>query len=135
MRSNYGLRDFNRECANLIPTLSVWHDNSYPHALHTHIKIVEDELLKIQSKNISPENIQNEASIQLELEHLSLKQSHFWKQRSKCFWLNEMDRNTKYFHTIANHRKRRKNIVGIIIITEFGFRIKGISTIFSEIIL
>ena len=38
-----------------------------------------------------------------------------WRQKSKVKWLNEGDRNSKFFHFLANGR-RRSNYVGEIVI-------------------
>ena len=37
---------------------------------------------------------------------LLAQEDTFWKQRAKCFWLQEGDSNSKFFHSIAFARKR-----------------------------
>ena len=37
-----------------------------------------------------------------------------WKQRSKCQWLEEGDRNTRYFHTVAKSRRRNNKVERIL---------------------
>ena len=50
-----------------------------------------------------------------ELERIILMDEICWRQKSRALWLKEGDRNTKYFHRIANSH-RRKNFIGSIIV-------------------
>lgn len=33
-----------------------------------------------------------------------------WLQKSRCSWYTFGDRNTRYFHVIANNRRKRNNV-------------------------
>ncbi|XP_017251667.1 uncharacterized protein LOC108222250 [Daucus carota subsp. sativus] len=45
-------------------------------------------------------------------EYLSLldKQEVYWKQRSKQFWLQEGDKNTRFFHRYASNRRKNNRV-------------------------
>jgi len=38
-----------------------------------------------------------------------------WRQRSRALWLKEGDKNTKFFHKVANAHKRSNNIAQLMI--------------------
>lgn len=48
-----------------------------------------------------------------ELEKLLEEEEKYWNYRSREIWLKWGDRNTKWFHTRATHRKRINKIQGI----------------------
>ena len=52
-------------------------------------------------------------SIRHEVNELLLKKEKMWRQRSRDSWLKEGDRNTKYFHSRASHRRRRNSILSM----------------------
>ena len=52
-------------------------------------------------------------SIRREVNELLLKEEKMWKQRSRDSWLKEGDRNTRYFHSRASHRRRRNSILSV----------------------
>ncbi|KAJ1418166.1 Ribonuclease H-like superfamily [Sesbania bispinosa] len=44
---------------------------------------------------------------------LIMQEEAFWKQRAKVFWLREGDGNTRFFHAMANARKKRNVITAL----------------------
>jgi hypothetical protein len=71
------------------------------------------ELLSVQMSDNSDAQVE-ENRIKEEL-HIMLEQEELkWKQRAKVNWLQNGDRNTKFFHAYANQRKKRNQISKII---------------------
>jgi hypothetical protein len=50
----------------------------------------------------------------LELERLLLCEEISWRQKSRALWLREEDKNTKFFHRVANSNKRNNAIESLI---------------------
>lgn len=49
-------------------------------------------------------------SIKASLDEIYLEEEIYWKTRAKHKWLEEGDLNTKFFHAIASHRKKKNRI-------------------------
>lgn len=47
-------------------------------------------------------------SLEVEINTLLDQETRMWKQRAWIQWLSKGDNNTKYFHTRASHRFRKK---------------------------
>ncbi|KAM6553278.1 hypothetical protein CsatB_014040 [Cannabis sativa] len=79
----------------------------------TDIKAMEKRLEWIQQQPISTDLKREEALIQDQLIISWSKQESMWRQRSRETWLALGDRNTKFFHTATNIRRRRNSIWAI----------------------
>uniref|UniRef100_A0A2N9I518 Reverse transcriptase domain-containing protein n=1 Tax=Fagus sylvatica TaxID=28930 RepID=A0A2N9I518_FAGSY len=49
-------------------------------------------------------------TIRKEVQELLIREEKMWRQRSRTSWLKEGDRNTRYFHSKASHRRRRNSL-------------------------
>lgn len=74
------------------------------------IRKLRDDLNGLMAVYNSVEIVDRKRSIEKEIDGLLEKEEIMWKQRSRALWLHEGDRNTTYFHKVANGRNRRNQI-------------------------
>lgn len=59
---------------------------------------------------MNPFLVNLEKELQLELADILHREELLWFQRSRTKWLQDGDRNTRYYHIKATNRKKRNNI-------------------------
>jgi mannosylglycoprotein endo-beta-mannosidase len=78
--------------------------------LHMELDMLED----LEEKGcISRLQACRKSQIQIELLTLLEKEEAFWQQRSRENWLLQGDNNTRFFHRIANGRKRKRTMFSL----------------------
>ncbi|KAL9669643.1 hypothetical protein QQ045_007190 [Rhodiola kirilowii] len=90
-----GLKDWNKKCFGKVKNK---------------IKELQEELSKVQDMERTDDSADLEVNLTSELDEWFLREELLWKQRSRIDWLKEGDRNTRYFHQRASHRRRMNRI-------------------------
>jgi len=73
------------------------------------IKEKSAKLLSLQNSS-SPAMVGQIKQLQQEIDGLLDKEEMFWKHRAKQHWLRFGDRNTRYFHSWSQHRRKTNHI-------------------------
>ena len=69
--------------------------------------------------------------IQGELEKTSLLEEICWRQKSRVLCIREEDKNTKFFHRIANSHRRFNSIDRLMVDGELSSDLKAIAKCIS----
>ncbi|KAH0990014.1 hypothetical protein GBA52_001497 [Prunus armeniaca] len=65
-------------------------------------------------QQVDPLNVEQEKKLITRLSEAWMREDSYWKQRSRILWLNDGDRNTKFFHTSTTIRRNRNRISRIL---------------------
>lgn len=76
------------------------------------IKRKEEEIMELSSRD-DCSGAEDLDKAEVELEELLDEEEYYWRARSREVWLENGDRNTKWFHTKASHRRKKNKIEGI----------------------
>lgn len=75
--------------------------------------LINDTRLQIAANQDAPSNVNSlsrDKILQESLDHLLLKEQFLWKDKAKEEWLEEGDRNSRFFHVSTIIRRRRNHI-------------------------
>jgi hypothetical protein len=75
--------------------------------------LLEAHQLKMEQKEITPEVLKEEDSLQRQWHQACRLEENYWRQKSRSLWLQEGDRNTTYFHKKAEARKHYKEVMEV----------------------
>ena len=78
--------------------------------IQTKIREKWNQLEQIQKEEPTQENLEKEASINLELHEWLIREETLWRQKSRTKWLPAAELNTKFFHLSTIVRRRRNAI-------------------------
>lgn len=97
------------ECA---ANINEWNTKSFG-SVQSNLKRLRKDLEWVKKKVRNEENVVEENKIMNELDEWRFREELLWKQRSRVDWLKEGDKNTKFFHAKATHRRKINSIKGL----------------------
>lgn len=106
--------------------------------LEKRIKRIRKALEECRRAALNVRNVQREEILKFKLQRLEEQQNLYWRQRAKVHWLENGDRNTKFFHHYATERKKKSRIQKLVkedgVVVEQGEEIKTmISNFYNDL--
>jgi ribonuclease HI/exonuclease III len=74
---------------------------------------LEAHQLLMEQKEITPEILKKEDSLQRDWHQACRLEENYWRQKSRSLWLKEGDRNTAYFHKQTEARKHHNAVMEV----------------------
>ncbi|XP_057792367.1 uncharacterized protein LOC131009155 [Salvia miltiorrhiza] len=103
------ITDMNGKLEDMGREFKAWEKNVSGHVRKRCSKI-RKELTELQKSHCDAATKNDQKQLESELDELLKQDEMMWKQRSRADWLAEGDRNTGFFHRIAEGRKKRNFI-------------------------
>ncbi|CAM8902040.1 unnamed protein product [Rhodiola kirilowii] len=98
-----------KDCENM---LSAWNRSAFGN-VQRRIKDLKVRLEEVKNADRNAQSKEEEEKISEELDLWLAREEVLWLQRSRALWLSQGDKNTKYFHARASHRRKRNWITAL----------------------
>ena len=108
--SNVQLGDRLRNCKEKVKS---WNWSEFGNVNHL-LRQKGGQLQHLESLNNLHSNAGEVQRLKMEINEILNREEIMWNQRSWAMWMKWGDRNTKFFHAIANQRRKRNGIVGLL---------------------
>ncbi|CAM8971158.1 unnamed protein product [Rhodiola kirilowii] len=95
-----------KNCEN---KLSAWNRSTFGN-VQRRIKELKGRLEEVKNADRNDQSKEEEEKLPDELDLWLAREEVLWLQRSRALWLSQGDKNTKYFHARASHRRKRNLI-------------------------
>lgn len=105
-----GVQAISESCTN---KLRSWNRMSFK-SIQQELDWRKKQLEKLQQRYPDKETLTRRIQIERDINQLLEKEETMWLQRSHISWMKEGDKNTKFFHSYANGRRRKNMITGIL---------------------
>ena len=69
----------------------------------------------VEGRSLSGTERSRKTLVVEELEKMALLEEISWRQKLRAIWLKEGDKNTKFFHRLANSHRRYNSISSLLI--------------------
>lgn len=110
------INSFHNRTMLLHRSLRLWHSDAFGN-MQKQLDFCRDSILFFdrieEQRPLENHEFQTRLKIKERAFHLANNIELKWKQRSRCNWLSNEDRNSKFFHAFASSRLRRNLVVQI----------------------